>query len=147
MLRWSMLFNSNSGPDYLSQLQGLGAILAIPIREDKNGPEYRIVRDLSARPAKLINEDISKIQRIYWIDDKPQSVQDVMAVLGHPELRPSHFVAFMPEELEQKLFRLEKAYLDKHRKGRTEDDIVETKFKINHTRGGYEPEVSSQKVK
>ena len=146
MLRWSMLFNSNSGPDYLGQLQGLRAILAIPVREDANGPEYRIVRDLSARPAKLINEDISKIQRIFWIDDKPQSVQDVMAVLGL-RLQPSHFVAFMPEELEQHLFRFEKAYLDKHHRGRTEDDIIETKFKINHAGGGYDPEVSSQKVK
>jgi hypothetical protein len=146
MLRWSMLFNSYNGADYLGQLQGLGAILAVPVREDANGSQYKIVRDLSARPAKLLDEDINKIQRIYWIDDKPQSVLDVMAILGLP-LRPSHFVAFMPEELEQKLFRLEKAYLDKRHHGRTEDDILETKFKINRTGKGYEPEVSSQKVK
>ncbi|HWG43638.1 MAG TPA: hypothetical protein VN688_12695 [Gemmataceae bacterium] len=146
MLRWSMLFNSNSGPDYLSQLQGLGAILAIPVREGAKGPEYQIVRDLSARPAKLLDEDISKIERIYWIDDKPQSVMDVMAVLRLP-LQPSHFVAFMPKELEDKLLQLEIAYFEKRHKGRGEDDILKTKFKINRTRKGYIPEVVAQEVK
>jgi hypothetical protein len=148
MLRWSMLFNTASGPDYVSQLQGLGAILAIPVREDANGREYRIIRDMARRPAQLVNEDISQIQRIYWIDDKAQSVRDVLTVLGVP-LRtvPSHFVAFMPEELEKKLFDLEKAYLAKHNPGRSEDDILETRFRINRTGKGYEPQVIEVKVK
>jgi hypothetical protein len=147
MLRWSMVFDTRSGRDYVSQLQGLGAILAVPVREEGNSPDYKIIRNLSARPAKLLDEDIGKIQRIYWVDDKPQSVNDVMAILGVP-LRPSHFVAFMPEELEQKLFKLEKDWLAKNYGGRTEDDIVETRFRIKHTKaGGYEPEVTSQKVK
>src|SRR5262249_55740028 len=33
MLRWHMRFTANSGPEYLNQLAGLGAILAIPINE------------------------------------------------------------------------------------------------------------------
>jgi hypothetical protein len=148
MLRWSMLFNTNSAPDYLSQLQGLGAILAIPIREDASGIEYRIVRDLSARPAKLLQEDLTQIQRIYWIDDKPQSVRDVMVVLQAPLPRPpSHFVAFMPEELEANLLKLEIAYFEKKHKGRGEDDILSTKFRIHRTPRGYVPEVIGQKVK
>jgi hypothetical protein len=145
MLRWTMMFNTNSALNYLSQLKGLGAILAIPIREDAAGREYRVVRKLTA-PAKLIEEDIEKIQRIFWIDDNPQSVQDMMAVLRLP-LRPSHFVAFMPEELEAKLYKLEKDYLDKHYSGRGEDDIAETKFRINQSGKGYEPEVLAMKVK
>jgi hypothetical protein len=146
MLRWSMLFDTSSGRDYVSQLRGLGAILAVPVREEGNTPDYKIVRDLSARPAKLLDEDISKIQRIYWVDDKPQSVNDVMTILGVP-VRPSHFVAFMPEELEQKLFKLEKDWLAKKNAGHTEDDIVETRFRIKQTKAGYEPEVTSQQVK
>ncbi|HEY7156648.1 MAG TPA: hypothetical protein VH575_21950, partial [Gemmataceae bacterium] len=134
MLRWSMLFDTRSGRDYLAQLQGLGAILAIP---DANGKNYKIIRDLSARPAKLLDEDISQIQRIYWIDDKPESVRDVMAILG-VQLQPSHFVAFMPEELEKKLFDLEKAYLKKHHGKRGEDDIIETRFKITRDKKGFE---------
>ena len=148
MLRWSMLFNTASGPDYVSQLQGLGAILAIPVREDANGRDYRLIHDLAARPAKLVNEDISKIQRIYWIDDKEQSVRDVLTVLGVRLPRvPSHFVAFMPEELEKKLFELEKDYLKKHNPGHSEDDILETRFRINRTGKGYEPQVIEVKVK
>lgn len=148
MLRWSMLFNTASGPDYVSQLQGLGAILAVPVREDANGRDYRIIRDMARRPAQLVNEDISQIQRIYWIDDKPQSVRDVLTVLGVPLRQvPSHFVAFMPEELERKLFELEKAYLAKHNPGHSEDDIVETRFRINRTGRGYEPQVIEVKVK
>jgi hypothetical protein len=148
MLRWSMIFNTNSGPDYVSQLQGLGAILAIPVREDASGREYKTIRNLSARPAKLLTEDISQIPRIYWIDDKAQSVQDVLRTLGVQLKRaPSHFVAFMPEELEHKLFQLEAAYLNQHYKGRSEDDIVETRFRINRTGGNYEPQVTELKVK
>jgi hypothetical protein len=140
MLRWSMLFNTSNARDYLDQLQGLGAILAIPVKESPTGREYRLVYDLSRRPAELKNDDISKIQRIYWIDDKPQSVLDVMSVLGvQLPQPPSHFVAFMPEALEEKLFDLEKKY-----KGLPEDQILETKFRIKRTAGGFEPEVISQ---
>ncbi|HTU22732.1 MAG TPA: hypothetical protein VMG10_32125 [Gemmataceae bacterium] len=148
MLRWSMLFNTNSGENYVAQLRGLGAILAIPVREKDGVRDYKIVRDLSARHARLLTEDISKIQRIYWIDNTPQSVRDVLTVLGiRLKKLPSHFVAFMPEELEQKLHSLEKAYLEKQYPTHTEDSITETKFRINVRGGKYEPEVTELKVK
>jgi hypothetical protein len=140
MLRWSMVFDTRNGRDYVAQLTGLGAFLAIPVGKDEKKPEYKLIRDLKARPAKLLEEDISKLERIYWIDDKAQSVTDVMTVLGVRE-KPSHFVAFMPEELENKLFKLEKSHLDKHHKGRTEDDILETRFRLKRTDNKYEPEV------
>ncbi|MGH7224003.1 MAG: hypothetical protein ACRELF_12300, partial [Gemmataceae bacterium] len=147
MLRWSMLFNTSSGANYVSQLRGLGAILAIPVREDDKGREYKLF-DLSTRPASELKKDISEIQRIYWIDNTPQSVRDVLTVLDIRLPRmPSHFVAFMPEELEQKLHRLEKVYLKKHHPGRTEENISETKFRIKTRGGKYEPEVSELKVK
>jgi hypothetical protein len=146
MLRWSMQFSTQSGPDYVGQLNGLGAILAIPIREAGENTEFKIVRDLKGRPPKLLDEDITKIQRIYWIDENPKSVVDVMTVLRLP-LRPNRFIAFMPEELERKLFNLELAYLKVHYPGKTEDDITETKFRINHRGGRYEPEVISLRVK
>ncbi len=146
MLRWSMVFDTSSGRDYVSQLSGLGAILAVPVREDGKSIDYKIVRDLTPGRAKLLDEDIGKIQRIYWVDDKAQSVNDVMAILGIP-VRPSHFVAFMPEELEQKLFKLEKDWLETINKGHTEDDIQETRFRIKRTGTKYEPVVVSQKIK
>jgi hypothetical protein len=137
MLRWTMLFNTNNGPDYLRQLHGLGAILAIPVKENPE-PEYQIVRDLTRTPAQLISEDVTKIQRIYWVDNKAESVRDVMAALGL-SIRPSHFVAFMTPQIEDKLFELER----KHARGRPEDQINETRFRVRQLGGRYEPEFES----
>jgi hypothetical protein len=146
MLRWTMLFNVDNSPDYVAQLRGLGALLAIPVRENGNQVEYEIVSDLSARPAKLVKRDIKEIQRmVYWVDDKPDSVQAVMSVLGL-QLRPSHFLAFMPEALEKKLLNLEITYLHKRHPSRSEDDIASTKFRIKPRGGKYEPEVLEQKL-
>jgi hypothetical protein len=140
MLRWTLLFNTRTGEDYVRQLRGLGAILAIPVKEGER-PEYKVVRDLSQRPARLLDEDLSKIKRIFWMDDKPRSVREVLSTLGLPQ-RPSHFVAFMPHELEQKLLRLEKGY-----GGLEEDQIFETKFRIVERGGRFEPEVVEQTPK
>jgi hypothetical protein len=137
MLRWTMLFNTQTGADYLRQLRGLGAILAVPVKEGER-PEYRVVRNLSQRPAQLRDEDLSKIKRIYWMDGNPRSVREVMSALGL-QLQPSHFVAFMPEELEKKLLRLEKAH-----QGLEENEIFETKFRIVEKGGRFEPEVIEQ---
>jgi hypothetical protein len=145
MIRWFMGFNSLDARDYLAQLQGLGAILAVPIREDANGPEYRVIRDLSGRPPQLLEEDIAKLNRIYWYDDKPASAAGVMEVL-RLNVRPSHFIAFMPLELEDKLYQMEKKELEKH-PGRTEDDIAATRFKVEVRRGKYVPVLKSLKLK
>src|SRR5262249_13837392 len=104
-------------------------------KETAEGREYKIVRDLNS-PAQLLDEDIGKIQRIYWIDDKPGSVRDMMGALGLA-IRPSHFVAFMPEELENKLFELEKARAG----GRPEAQINETKSRAVRTGTRCEPRV------
>lgn len=146
MLRWVMGFNPTDVEDYLGQLQGLGAILAVPVREDGNGIEYKVIRNLSGRPPELRVEDVKGLNRIYWLDDDPRSAAAVMGILRLP-LRPSHFYAFMPKELEDTLYKLEKDYLDKHYPGRTEDDILSTRFQIRHERGKYLPVMSQLKVK
>ena len=65
----------------------------------------------------------------------------VMQALGHPELRPSRFVAFMPEELENKLFQMEKAYVQQNFPGLREDQINETQFRVVQAGGRFEPEI------
>ena len=65
----------------------------------------------------------------------------VMQALGL-KMRPSHFVAFMPEKLEQKLFKLELEY-----EGLKEDQIDETKFEVVKTANCYEPRVIDQTPK
>ncbi len=149
MLRWSMLFNTTNSADYLAQLRGLGAILAIPVHEDASTGvcDYKVLRDLStSRPAKFSDEDIHNIQRLVsWRDENPESVRGVMAVL-RLNLKPSHFLAFMPVELEEKLLRLEIDYLKKRSPGHKEDDIKATKFRIKIRNGKYEPEVVKQEL-
>jgi hypothetical protein len=141
MLRWSMRFNTADGADYVRQLNGLGAIVAIPVKEGPK-PEYRVVRDLAKRPAKLKEQDLSKINRIFWIDDNPRSVAQVMQALGRPDLRPSRFVAFMPEELEKKLYELEKDYVVKELKQPYDEQrIAETRFKVVKDGGRFRPEI------
>jgi hypothetical protein len=139
MLRWTMQFDTRSGQDYLRQLRGLGAILAIP--KDRSGGDYWIIRDLAAHPPQLLDEDVRQIQRIFWIDDKPPSVASVMRALGL-NLNPDRFVAFMPQELEEKLFEMELRF-----RGLREDDIEETIFQVRVTGGRYFPVVVSQREK
>jgi hypothetical protein len=137
VLRWAMVFSTYNGQDYAKQLKSLGAYLAIPDHQDPS--RFLVIRDLSTRPAHMQHEDVSQIKRIFWIDDKPQSVHSLATALGLRPI-PPRIVAFFPEELEKKLLRLELSF-----GGRREEDIRETRFEIVLVRPGhYEPRVTSQ---
>lgn len=133
--RWVMLFNTLTGEDYLSQLAGLGAILAVP----ESGGGYRVFRDLQHRPPVGRVEDVARIDRIFWIDDTPPSVASLAQALALDPL-PRAVAAFFPVELEKELARLEHAYA-----GRGEEEIHETRFQIVHSGGRYVPVVVSQR--
>jgi len=139
VLRWAMTFKTQNGIDYAKQLAGLDAILALP-----EGQQFRIIRDLSKRPALGEVEDIANINRIYWVDDKPQSVQSLGQALGWPP-GTSYFVAFFPVELEEKLLRLEMDAAKRQHAGREvrEDDIHETKFDVVNNGARYDVVVRS----
>jgi len=138
MLRWTMVFNTRTGMDYLAQLRSIGAVLAIPTGPDSQ--TYKIVRDLSGRgPAKLLDEDISKIQCIFWKDDRAESITALMKALHYPQA-PNHFYAFMPMKVEQELSELEKKFA-----GRSEDQIGSTKFMLQPTTKGFKFVVLEQK--
>jgi hypothetical protein len=134
MLRWTMLFNTHDARDYLNQLNGLGAFLAIPIKEDADrGAIYQTVHDLTARPAMLQNEDLEQLGRIYWIESNGRSVAEIMTLLGL-SIRPSHFAALFPRELESRLQQMEL----KAAGGRSEDDIKETRFRVKKVGDRYD---------
>lgn len=144
MLRWSMTFDTGfNGNEYLNQLSGLGAILAIPTDENNPPKGYYVVENvnLKRRPVPLVEKDVSDIQCIFWVDDRPDSVRSLAQALGLRH-NVSHIVAFMPPKVEEKLFTLERQY--RHLK---EDDIYETKFKVRRSGGGYEPYVVGQTPK
>ncbi len=137
MLRWRMRFDTRSGDEYCRQLRALNAVLAFP--KDDEGPNYRVIRELSARPTKVIDEDISKIERIFWIDDDPKSAGSLLKALGLED-KPKHVVVFLPEKLEEQLFQDELKY-----HGLKEDQIEETVFQVKLIDGKYVPVVVSQR--
>jgi hypothetical protein len=140
LLRWVMIFNIRQPEDYARQLQDLKAILAIPIAgKDK---EFQVIEDLSKRPVQPKAKDVTQIDRIYWRDDRPESVASLARVLGITPA-PPYFVAFFPQELEKKLLEKELA----HAHGKPEGMIEETRFQIRSTAKGYEPVVIDQRYR
>ena len=148
MLRWHMKFEARNGPEYLAQLRGLGAVLAFPVGDGAE-PTYKVVHNLTPGRAKLESDDLSKIQKIYWIDDKPNSVRDILAALGlNVRPLPSKFVAFMPQKLEDDLFAQERRYVENVlRKDFKEDKIEETIFRAVPAGRGYRAELISVAMK
>jgi hypothetical protein len=142
-LRWTMIFNTRSGEDYADQLLGLGAILAIL---GSNG-EYLVIRDLDRhhRPVQTKAEDVKELNRIFWVDDKPQSVRSLAMALGIRPV-PDHIVAFFPQQLEKELAEKELQYLRSRNRG-NEDDIAETTFRVDRRGNRYEPVVVDQRRK
>jgi hypothetical protein len=135
VLRWVMRFNTLNGNDYRRQLAGLGAILAFP--QPDGG--YMVYRDINQKPVKGEVEDIASIKRIFWVDDKKDSIRSLAEAMDVP-VPDGPIVAFFPLELEAELLRKELAY-----KGKKEEDIKETHFKINNRGGGkFVPEVVEQ---
>ncbi len=132
MLRWNMKFNTRDGADYLHQLNALGAILAIPV--GPNG-QFKVIRDLSSRPPPLLDENLSQIQRMWWIDDNQRSVQSLMTAMAL-NIKPSRVVAFIPAELEDELAKKEVAF-----KGLKEDQIYATTFEVYPVGGAKQYDV------
>jgi hypothetical protein len=137
VLRWTLIFNTQDGHDYARQLHALGAVLAIP--DPKNRGQYLVIQDLAARPVRPQPVDLAEIQRIYWIDDKPDSVRSLARALGFDPV-PEHVVAFFPLKLEQQLLDLELNYRKKK-----EHEIKETRFEVRRKDGTYVPVVVSQR--
>jgi hypothetical protein len=136
VLRWTMTFDTVSGDDYRRQLSALGAILGVP------GPEnYTIIRDLNRKPAVGKVEDLNQIKRIFWIDNRPDSVGPLAQALGLTPV-PDHVVAFFPQKLEDDLVRKERAF-----RGLKEEQIQETRFRVVRRNSTYEPVVVDQTAK
>jgi hypothetical protein len=142
ILRWVMMFDTRDGYEYARYLNGLGAIIGVPVAQGK----YRIIRNLLERPVRGDVEELEKIELMWWVDDKPESVRSLAFALQLDPV-PNHLIAFFPDELERKLLDLELKY-----RGRREEDIQETQFHIlkrRATRGGrqvdeYVPRVVGQ---
>ena len=77
MLRWHMRFTANTGQEYLAQLRGLGAILAIPVKEQP-AVEYKVVRDL---PQGLSGDDAFAVGSRLTVPLHDRSSRDAVAAV------------------------------------------------------------------
>ena len=137
-LRWTMIFRTHSGNDYLKQLQDLNATLATPESND----EFTVYRDLGRRPLQGRKEDVSKELGLRWIDDRADSVPALAASMGLRH-RPPYIVAFFPRSLEDTLRKIE----SQNFRG-DETQIEETIFRIEQRPGGkYVPVFQDLRLK
>jgi RNA polymerase sigma factor (sigma-70 family) len=137
-VRWKLSFNT-AGDDYARQLEALGAVIAIPEGEDDK--HYRVFYNLSRRPVRGEVEDISRCDRLYWLDDRPASMAELSKAVGWKEV-PKRMVVFLPRFVEDTLLRKEMAFAN-----RKEEEIEETRFRIRHLASGYDIEVVSQSAR
>lgn len=142
VLRWALNFSTADGKDYRNQLAGFGAIIGVPV-PGKDG-EFLLIRDLK-NPAAARVEDISMLDRIYWYDDKPESVRSLFSIL--PQDRPVYFVAFFPESLEKDLLRKELAFTQEKYRTRDEGRIHQTKFDVIRNGDRYDVRVHSVELR
>lgn len=134
--RWVMIFSTQNGRDYLAQLKGLGAILAIPTKDGG----YMVYRNLASFPMKGHKENPPN--RIFWVDDRPNSVQELALAMGLRS-RPEYIAAFFPESLEVDLRNKERAQY-----AGAEENIGESTFRIKRLAGGaFDVELDKVRVK
>jgi hypothetical protein len=140
MQRWTLIFNTDDGNDYARQLDAFDAFVAYPDPDDPN--QFRVIRKLLTRPVKAEREDITQIQRMYWVDEKERSVVSLARALGIKPTPPG-FAMFFAPDLEVKLLKIELAY-----QTRTETEIEGTDFEVFKTPGGgYDVKVIRQTLK
>jgi hypothetical protein len=126
VLRWEVNFRVMSPEDHLRQFAALGAILAVP---DPQG-RYHVFRDLYKRSGRV--EDLSNINRIWFIDRNPETVAGISSLLRMPQ--PPVLIAFFPQDLEKRMAEMEQRY-----RGQREDDIHEKfVFQVVPRGGTYE---------
>jgi hypothetical protein len=131
-LRWTTLFRTISLRDYLQQLEMLGALLGVQYESR----EIRMLTDFMHRPARLDNSPPPR-DRIFWMDDKPESVRAMASEL-QLKVIPWRIIAFFPESLEKQLLEKELAYGKRYGRN-NEDQIQDTTFRITFL--GSEPQI------
>jgi hypothetical protein len=134
--RWILKFNTRSPQEYLEQLDGLEAVVAFPVRGDK----YRYFHNASSGNRKSEVRDLNNEGRLFWIDNKIDSVAAVCSFLGISTT--SMMVVFLPQELEERMLQMELAFQNKQ-----EDEIRSTTFQAQQRGGKMDVVVERQVLK
>jgi hypothetical protein len=131
--RWVLHFRNASTRDYMEQLEGLGASIAFPDTGDK----WRFYSKPASNPSSFELRDLNTENRLYWKDDRADSVRAVADFLG---VRSAPFMtAFLPLKLEDRMLQMELSY-----KNLEEDEIASTHFEVVARGGGYDVIVVEQ---
>lgn len=142
-LRWVLRFKTSSGRDYLDQLGGLGAAVAVPAPPDFKNNMW-VFRDVTnpQKPKAVTPQDFREFSgQIQFCDFKRDSVVQVGEAL-RLDFVPPYFWAFFPKTLEDNLAHKEKSF-----QGKPADAIEETTFAIVRRDGKFEAVVVGQKLK
>jgi hypothetical protein len=131
--RWVLHFNTRSSKDYLKQLDGVGAQIAFP----EVGNKWRYYFDVSSKKRRSEVRDLTSENRVYWVDEKPQSIGGVAQELGIAV--PPFMIVFLPVALEDRMLKLELAY-----QNLSEDEIRRTDFAVVVRAGHYDIRVTRQ---
>ena len=135
-VRWELLFKTENGRDYVNQLSAMKATLVIPQPPDfKKSLAYSNLTKANPAGEPI---DVNNVPGLYFIDDSADSASKVARTLGL-NFDPPLFVAFFPKEVEEELAAKERKF-----RGRREDQIFSTKFKILIRDGKYSVEVTEQ---
>jgi hypothetical protein len=138
--RWEISLPMQDSAQFIRKLGELESILMIP-----DGPGKFKLFDLTqknpeGKPATIV--DINKMNRI-WYTNRVQIVcQGIADELGL-SARPEFFAIFIPQTLEQEMFKKELAY-----RGLTEEELdrrkMVTKFEVNKRGSGWDVRVRDQ---
>jgi hypothetical protein len=131
--RWVLHFNTRSPRHYLMQLDGLGAQIAFP----EVGNRWRYYFEVSGKKPRSEVRDLAGEQRVYWVDEKPESIGGVAGELGIAV--PPFMIVFLPVAMEERMLRMELAY-----QNLAEDEIRRTDFEVVTRGGQYDVRVTRQ---
>jgi hypothetical protein len=146
LVRWTIRFDTygtdlkSMGDDYLRQLAGLGAWIALPIPGNKT--QVRLIKDLNKRgQGEVVNNDDIEA-RMFFTDNQAESREKVALALNLPEI-PPFFLAMFPLEREDEMRMLEKQRLG----GKKLDQVKQTYFRIDFVGGKYKFRVEDMTFK
>lgn len=135
-LRWTLIFKTTSGEDYLKQLAAFKAKVLIP-----KPPDWKsnlLFEELSPRGAGKPWRD-QELPEMFFTDSDKTSAAKVARALGL-DFDPPHFIAFFPKDVEDELAAQEKSYAN-----RTEEQIHSTTFHVVPRNGKLVITVKEQK--
>jgi hypothetical protein len=90
---------------------------------------------------QLVAEDPKKLNRIFWVDERRESVEQLARAMGL-DFVPHEVFALFPRKFEEELLQKELAFHNEK-----EDDILETRFQVIVRGNGHVVVVTDQRLR